>query len=62
MGECEMIDISTGEGINIDRDDNKRVGQYDNCEWCNKLFEVALMRKWSLDDEWGYICKGCDAR
>lgn len=62
MGEFEMIDLSTGIGVHIDRDGNKRAGQYDRCDWCNKFHEIALMRKWTLQDEWGYICQGCDAR
>lgn len=62
MGDFEMIDLSTGIGVHIDCDGNKRAAQYDRCDWCNKMHEIALMRKWTLQDEWGYICKGCDAR
>lgn len=62
MGDFEMIDLSTGIGVHIDRDGNKRAAQYDRCEWCNKYFEITLMRKWTLQDDWGYICKGCDAK
>lgn len=60
MGEFEMIDLTTKVGIHIDAEGNKRAAKYDNCDWCNKLHEITLMRVWTLHDDWGYICKGCD--
>lgn len=60
MGEFEMIDLSTGIGVHIDQNGNKRISKYDNCDFCNSKQEIALMRVWTLDGDWGYVCRKCD--